>query len=208
LDTTTLRVVAEGKIDLVNETYDLILRPNPKRPQLLSLELPLGVTGPLSEPEITMGKLLAVRTIGHIAKNTLLYPLKLIAGERLPKDGSDICPCATTAKPDPPKPRWASTNQPTLRLPARSPNLNACAERFVRSIKEEECLGRMILIGEGSRRRAADQFCEHYPRERNHQGVGNRIIEPDFGSGGEGEVQCRERLGGLLRYYYYYRDAA
>jgi putative transposase len=54
--------------------------------------------------------------------------------------------------------------------------------------------------------RAVDQFCEHYHRERNHQGLENRIIEPDSGSGGEGDVQCRERLGGLLRYYY--RDAA
>jgi hypothetical protein len=93
----------------------------------------------------------------------------------------------------------------SVRLPARSPNLNAYAERFVRSIKEE-CLSRMILIGEGSLRRAVGQFCEHYHRERNHQGLENRIIEPDFGSGGKGEVQCRERLGGLLRYYY--RDAA
>ena len=42
--------------------------------------------------------------------------------------------------------------------------------------------------------------------ERNHQGLGNKIIEPDFGSDGRGEVQCRQRLGGLLRYYY--RDAA
>jgi hypothetical protein len=67
-------------------------------------------------------------------------------------------------------------------------------ERFVRSIKEE-CLGRMILIGEGSLRRAVAQFCEHYHRERNHQGLGNKIIDPDFGSGGESEVQCRARLG-------------
>jgi putative transposase len=66
----------------------------------------------------------------------------------------------------------------------------------------------MILIGEGSLRRAVAQFCEHYHRERNHQGLENRIMEPNFGSGGEGEVQYRERLGGLLRYYYYYRDAA
>ena len=93
----------------------------------------------------------------------------------------------------------------SVRLPPRSPNLNAFAERFVRSIKEE-CLGRMILIGEESLRRAVAQFCEHYHFERNHQGLGNRIIDPDSGSGGEGEVQCRERLGGLLRYYY--RDAA
>jgi putative transposase len=93
----------------------------------------------------------------------------------------------------------------SVRLPPRSPKLNAFAERFVRSIKSE-CLERMILIGEGSLRRASAQFCEHYHGERNHQGLGNKIIEPDFSSDGKGEVQCRERLGGLLRYYY--RDAA
>ena len=75
---------------------------------------------------------------------------------------------------------------------------NAFSERFVRSIKSE-CLERMILIGEGSLRRATAQFCEHCHGERNHQGLGNKIIEPDFGTDGEGEVQCRERLGGLLR---------
>lgn len=90
-------------------------------------------------------------------------------------------------------------------LPARSPNLNAFAERFVRTIKSE-CLDRMILIGEGSLRRAVDQFCEHCHRERNDQGLENRIIDPKFGSTAEGEVNCRERIGGLLRYYY--RDAA
>jgi putative transposase len=79
-------------------------------------------------------------------------------------------------------------------LPPRSPKLNAYAERFVRSIKDG-CLSRMILIGEESLRRAIDQFCEHYHGERNHQGMGNKIIEPDFGSDREGEVQCRERPG-------------
>jgi putative transposase len=93
----------------------------------------------------------------------------------------------------------------SIRLPPRSPNLNAFAERFVRSIKEE-CLERMILIGEGSLCRATSQFCEHYHGERNHQGLGNEIIEADFRSDGEGKVQCRQRLGGMLRYYH--RDAA
>ncbi|MFT4550138.1 MAG: putative transposase [Verrucomicrobiales bacterium] len=93
----------------------------------------------------------------------------------------------------------------SVRLPPSSPSLNAFAEMFVRSIKEE-CLSRMILVGEGSLRRAVAQFCEHYHCGRNHQGLGNKIIEPDFSSDGEGEVNCRERLGGLLRYYY--RDAA
>ena len=62
----------------------------------------------------------------------------------------------------------------------------------------------MILIGEGSLRRAVDQFC-HYHLERNHQGLENRITEPEFGSAADGELNCRERLGGLLRYYH--RDA-
>ena len=60
--------------------------------------------------------------------------------------------------------------------------------------------------GAGAGLMAVGQFCDHYHRERNHQGLENRIIEPEFGSAEEGEVNCRERLGGLLRYYY--RDAA
>ena len=64
----------------------------------------------------------------------------------------------------------------------------------------------MILIGERSLKRVVDQFCEHYHLERNHQGLENKIVEPDFESSSEGAVQCRERLGGLLRYYH--RDAA
>ena len=92
-----------------------------------------------------------------------------------------------------------------VRLPPRSPNLNAFAEMFVRSVKSE-CLDRMILVGEGSLRRAVGQFVGHYHGERNHQGLDNRIIQPDFEFAGEGEVNCRERLGGLLRYYH--RDAA
>ncbi len=92
-----------------------------------------------------------------------------------------------------------------LRLPPRSPNLNAFAERFVRTIKEE-CLDQLILIGEGSLRRAVAQFCEHYHAARNHQGLQNRIIEPEFPSPGDSEVNCRKRLGALLRYDY--REAA
>ena len=93
----------------------------------------------------------------------------------------------------------------SVRLPARSPNLNAFAERFVRSVKGEG-LDRMILIGEGALKRAVKQFCEHYHNERNHQGLENKIISPEFSSSIEGEIRCRERLGGLLCYYY--RDAA
>jgi putative transposase len=91
-------------------------------------------------------------------------------------------------------------------LPARSPNLNAYLERFMRSLKSE-CLNRMIFCGRASLERSLTEFAVHYHGERNHQGLGNRVIAPGGEFGQEiGEVQCRERLGGLLRYYY--RDAA
>jgi len=89
-----------------------------------------------------------------------------------------------------------------LRLPARSPNLNSYAERWVRSVKEE-CQSRLILFGESSLRRALQQYIVHYHEERNHQGKGNRILFPSRPDARRnmGAVQCRERLGGLLKYY-------
>jgi transposase InsO family protein len=93
-----------------------------------------------------------------------------------------------------------------VRLPARSPNLSPHIERFMRSVKEE-CLGRMIFFGERALQSATSSFLEHYHAERNHQGLANRLIEPGEEAGCRtGEVVCRERLGGLLRYYY--REAA
>jgi putative transposase len=90
----------------------------------------------------------------------------------------------------------------TLRLPPRSPNLNAHVERFHRSLKEE-CLNRMIFFGEKSPRNAIVTFLDHFHTERNHQGLANRVIEPgEEISRRDGDVLCRERLGGMLRYYY------
>jgi len=101
-----------------------------------------------------------------------------------------------------------------LRLPPQSPNLNAYAERFVRSIKEE-CLDRLILFGQGSLERAIDQYVEHYHGERPHQGKGNMILFPSNlttdsvparpvlnAAEGDGPVSCRQRLGGLLKFYH------
>ena len=91
--------------------------------------------------------------------------------------------------------------EPVL-LPPRSPNLNAHLERFHRSLKEE-CLDRLIFFGEQSLRKAVAQFLAHFHCERNHQGRGNRLIDPDDTVGHtDGKIQCRERLGGLLNYYY------
>ena len=87
-------------------------------------------------------------------------------------------------------------------LPAKSPNLNAHLERFHRGLKEE-CLERLIFFGERMLRNAVVQFLEHYHGERNHQGLANRILVPGEEVGrSSGEIQCRERLGGLLRYYH------
>src|SRR3984893_8176917 len=89
-----------------------------------------------------------------------------------------------------------------LRLPARSPNLNSYAELWVRSVKEE-CLSRLIVFGESSLRRALQQYIVHYHGERNHQGKENRLLFPSQTEARrkEGGVRCRERLGGLLKYY-------
>lgn len=88
-----------------------------------------------------------------------------------------------------------------VKLPSRSPNLNAYAERFVRSIKSE-CLAQVIPIGEGHLRRAVREYVTHYHGERNHQGIGNQLIEASAdGSRRRGSIERRERLGGLLRFY-------
>jgi transposase InsO family protein len=93
-----------------------------------------------------------------------------------------------------------------VRCPARAPNCNAFAERFVRSIKEE-CLDRLILFGEASLRRALREYVAHYHTERNHQGVGNELLESlTMVSPSEEPLQRRERLGGVLNFYH--REAA
>ena len=95
----------------------------------------------------------------------------------------------------------ASSGVRPIKLPARSPNLNAYAERFVRSIKSE-CLAQIIPFGERQLRHAVKEYTEHYHRERNHQGLGNNLIDRHVDDyRGDGEIECRERIGGLLRHY-------
>jgi hypothetical protein len=89
-----------------------------------------------------------------------------------------------------------------IRLPPRSPNLNAFAERFVRSINEE-CLSRMIFFGPASLQHAVRQFMAHYHTERNHQGLENQVPQPASVTAlPHHPVQRRQRLAGTLSYYH------
>jgi len=88
-----------------------------------------------------------------------------------------------------------------VRLPPRSPNMNAHLERFFGSLKTE-CLDRLILFGEKTMRNAVNQYLEHYHSERPHQGLGNRLIVPTKPSpSSNAKIETNERLGGLLRSY-------
>ena len=88
-----------------------------------------------------------------------------------------------------------------VRLPPRSPDLNAYAERFVLSIKSE-CLDKIVPLGADHLRRAVSEFVAHYHRERNHQGLKNRLIEMAAPANTNGRVVRRERLGRMLSYYH------
>ena len=86
-------------------------------------------------------------------------------------------------------------------LPPQSPWLNSFAERWVQSVKTE-ALSRMILFGERSLRHVLSEYLVHHHTERPHQGKGNVILFPSgYAKLTEGEIECRERLGGLLKYY-------
>ena len=92
-----------------------------------------------------------------------------------------------------------------VRTPLRAPNCNAYAERFVRSVKEE-CLDRIVPLGERHLRRTLHEFATHYHCERNHQGLANELIDGLPAHRTTGAVRRRQRVGGVLSYYY--RSAA
>ncbi|MGI9289011.1 MAG: hypothetical protein ACR2P1_26800 [Pseudomonadales bacterium] len=95
-----------------------------------------------------------------------------------------------------------------IKLPAWSPNLNAFSEHWVKSVKEE-VLSKLILLGEASLRRALSEYLVHFHAERNHQGKDNVLLFPSTTKAVnhvDGSDRCRQRLGGLLKYYH--REAA
>jgi transposase InsO family protein len=95
--------------------------------------------------------------------------------------------------------RLAESGIRVVQTPYAAPNTNAFAERFVRSMKEE-CLDRLIPLGESHLRRSVTEFVAHYHRERNHQGLENRLID-GAGVPSAGRVRRQSRLGGLLNFY-------
>jgi putative transposase len=94
-----------------------------------------------------------------------------------------------------------SAGMEPVRLPARSPNLNAYAERFVLSIKSE-CLDKLIVLGESHLRLAVREYVTHYNEERPHQGLGGDFVLPPANENRSAPIKTRERLGGLLRFYH------
>lgn len=90
-----------------------------------------------------------------------------------------------------------------VRRPSGSPNLNCFAERWMRSLRQE-CLSQIIPLGENHLRQTITSYVGHYHMERNHQGLGYRLIESVVANSNadEGRIRMRERVGGLLNYYY------
>jgi putative transposase len=91
-------------------------------------------------------------------------------------------------------------------MPRWSPNLNSYCESWIRGAKRE-CFDKVIFFGERHVRYVVEQYVSHFLEERPHKGLDyRRPVEPDAPLSKEGEVKCRERLGGLLKSYY--REAA
>jgi putative transposase len=132
----------------------------------------------------------------QIARNLTMEEWGILKpGQYLIHDGDKkFCPVFTQIIDD------SGVNR--LPLPPRSPNLNAVAERFMRSVKSE-ALSRFILFGEHSLRHVLNKYLAHYHAEKCHQGLGNVIPfpEPRAANDREGPIQCHERLGGMLKFY-------
>ena len=133
--------------------------------------------------------------MGHVAR-------VLTAADDGVLDGHQILICDRDTKWSPAFRRTlADRGIRVVQTPFRAPNCNAHAERFVRSIKDE-CLDRLVVIGESHLRRTLTAFIAHYNGERNHQGLDNRLIVPAPTGPPTATIRRRDRLGGLLKYYH------
>ena len=131
----------------------------------------------------------------QVARNVTMSDWGFLEGRRyliIDRDSKYSAACREILK---------STGLKIIRLPPYSPNLNSFAERWVLSVKSE-MLSRMVFFGEEGLRRALTEYVDHYHEERNHQGLDNVIPFPRREQASEqGEVECQERLGGLLKFY-------
>ena len=91
-----------------------------------------------------------------------------------------------------------SANVEHIRSMPIAPNFSPFIERFFRSLKSE-CLDKMLIFGEVHLRHIVSSYIEHYHQERPHQSLDNNIITPL--PQGNGKIECKERLGGLLKFY-------
>jgi transposase InsO family protein len=125
----------------------------------------------------------------------------LVAADEGPLSPGYVLVCDRDAKwSGPVRAVLASGGVRMVQTPVRAPNANAYAERFVRSIKAE-CLNRVVPLGEGHFRHLLREYVAHYHHERNHQGVGNAILQWRPPARPGPQVRRRPRLGGLLNYY-------
>jgi transposase InsO family protein len=136
------------------------------------------------------------RTLGDADGATSHRPARRLPQRRAPRDRRRD-PLYTTAA----RHLLRDSGVTVVRLPARSPNLNAFAERFVGSIRSE-CLTRIVPLGEQHLRSTVRTFVSHYHQERPHQGLDNTLIDPTTMAHGEGPVRRSTRLGGILNFYY------
>jgi transposase len=142
------------------------------------------------------------RWMKQVARNVTMEEWGFLCGQRYLIFDRDSKFCASFRR------MIRSVGIETIRLPHNSPNLNAYAERYVRSAREE-CLSQLVLFGEEGLRRALSEFVAHYHEERNHQGKDNVLLFPSAerpSSPGGDAIECKQRLGGMLKYYY--REAA
>jgi len=170
---------------LIAEKWNFVNRRGPGRPGIMHKICALIVRMAQDNPGWGYTRIQgALGNLGHrVGRGTVANVLKRSGIEPSPERGKHV-----------------------IRLPPQSPNLNAYAERFVRSIKYE-CLDRMIFIGQASLRRAVAEYANHYHRERNHQGLGNKLIYRNAAiASHDAPIHRRRRLGGMLNFYY--REAA
>nr|CRH05948.1 putative integrase core domain containing protein [Candidatus Magnetococcus massalia] len=102
---------------------------------------------------------------------------------------------------------WKSEDVQILQIPHRTPQANAFAESFIGTIKRE-CLNFFICFSQSQLNYILSAWVDHYNHERPHRGVGrdNTVLDVNFSAARDGPIQCKERLGGIIKSYY--REAA